>query len=265
MTLESSFASAKSSVAPAIVMLEETVAQIGSHIETDRRMNSFLCRSLLRAGQALDSVDLLASRYRYQDMWGLCRILCELMINTCYLQVAPEVEFRRWSNYDFWTDERLISNLASFVPEFEDALDPRELERQREQRHSLKQSGLYTGVHSGSWSEKNLEERAQVVDEALKLERDVFRLLYRLTVKVGHSFVHVSPRGIGPQTTPILAPRQPSPADLHASTQALSMSATAVYAGINFTRVRKGLPDHLLASRFGEVLRLAFEGTMQPL
>jgi hypothetical protein len=76
------------------------------------------------------------------------------MINLSYLQIAPEVEFKRWSNYDLWTDERLITNLAAVIPQLEDALDPRELELQREQRRTLEQSGLYKDIRTGSWSEK---------------------------------------------------------------------------------------------------------------
>jgi hypothetical protein len=102
------------------------------------------------------------------------------------------------------------------------------------------------------------------VDDVLQLEQNVYQLLYRLTVKVGNSFVHVSPKGIGPQTTPVASPRQPSLADIHATTQAMSMSATAVYAGINFARARIGLPDHPLANRFGDALRVAFDGTLGP-
>jgi predicted aspartyl protease len=100
-------------------------------------------------------------------MWVLCRILCELMINLSYLQVAPEIEFKRWSNYDLWTDERLITNLAAFMPQFEGALDPRELELQREQRRTLEQSGLYKDIRTGSWSEKNLEQCAKIVDDVV--------------------------------------------------------------------------------------------------
>jgi hypothetical protein len=70
--------------------------------------------------------------------------------------------------------------------------------------------------------------------------------------------VHVSPKGIGPQRSPIVSPGEPSPADIQAATQALSMSATAVYAGLSFTRARAGLPEHLLANRFGDTLRVAF-------
>jgi hypothetical protein len=109
-----------------------------------------------------------------------------------------------------------------------------------------------------------LEQRAKMVDDVLKLEQNVYQLLYRLTVKVGNSFVHVSPKGIGPQTTPIDSSRQPSLVEIHATTQAMSMSATAVYAGINFTRVRIGLPDHPLGSCFGDALRVAFDGTIGP-
>jgi hypothetical protein len=115
-----------------------------------------------------------------------------------------------------------------------------------------------------SWSEKNLEQRARTVDDVVKVEQNVYQLLYRLTVKVGNSFVHVSPKGVCPQTTPIVSPRQLSIADIHATTQTMSMSATAVYAGINFTRVRIGLPDHPLANRFGDALRVAFDGTIGP-
>ncbi len=243
-------------------MVEETVNHIGGHLGTDPHLDSFVCRCLLRAGQALDSADIVASRYRYQDVWVLCRVVCELMINSCYLQIAPNVEFSRWSNYDLWTDERLISNLASFLPEFEDALDPRELESQREQRRSLEQSGLYKGIRGDTWSEKNIEGRAKAVDNELELEQGVFRLLYRLTMKVGNSFVHVSPKGVGSQTNPICSRRDPSPTEIHASTQALSMSATALYAGINFTRTRKGLPDHPLAPLLAGALRVAFDGTI---
>ncbi|WP_157466899.1 DUF5677 domain-containing protein [Edaphobacter aggregans] len=257
MNLESAFKSAKSSVAPTILMVEETAASIDEHPTFSPRKKSFLCRSLLRGGQTLASVDLLATHYRYQDMWVLCRIICELMINSSYLQVAPESEFQRWSNYDIWTDERLVSNLASSVPEFEAELNQRELEWQREQRCTLEKSQLYKGC-GNSWSKKTLEQRAKVVDDVLKLERDTFQLLCRLTVKIGNGFVHVSPKGIGPQRTPIVSPREPSPADIQAATQALSMSATAVYAGLSFTRAHAGLSEHLLANRFGDALRVAF-------
>ena len=261
MKLDSALASARSSVPPALAMVEDTVNSIGRQTSADPYLDSVVCRSLLRAGQALDSVDLLAARYRYQDMWALCRIICEVMINGCYLQIAPTLELQRWSNYDLWTDKRVISNLISLLPEFEEALDANQLESQRAQRQSMEEEGLYKGLR-GSWSDRSLEQRAKAVDEVLKLERDAFQLLSRLTVKVGHSFIHASPKGIGRQSNPVLAQREPAPEEIQACTQALSMSATAVYAGITFTRHQKGLSPHPLANQFGDVLRIAFDHSL---
>jgi len=254
----SALTNAKDSITPALAILEETVEQVDHHTAITPQMRNFVCRSLLRGGQILDSINLLVACARHQDIWVLCRTLCELAINTCYLQVAPEIEFTRWSNYDLWTDERLILNLSSLVPGLEDALDPKELQKQREQRKALEDSGIYKNLRGGSWSEKTMDERAKIADVPLHLTPGIFHTLYRLAVKIGDGFVHSSPKSLGAQKTPIVSPHGPSDAEMHATAQALSMAATSVYAAINFTRVRFGLPQHPLADRFADSLRIAY-------
>lgn len=258
MDLESSLRSAKESVPFTLTMLEQTVQVIDGHESTAVGMRNFLCRNLLRAGQIMDSISLLAERHRYQDIWVLGRTLAELSINVCYLQTASTDEFSRWSSYDLWTDERLISNLADEIPVLEQSLDPRELEQQRKVRKHLQDKGLYATARGGSWSERSMDERAKAADLVLGLTPNVFHLLYRLAVKLGDGFVHSSPRAIGVQSLPVSSPRQPSLVEVQATAQGLSTAATSVIALLMFTRKRFGLPTHLLDQRVGDSLRKAY-------
>jgi len=258
MNVTSALANARDSIGPTITILENTVQAIDCHTATTPQMRHFVCRSLLRAGQLLDSASILAARHRFQDIWVLGRTLSELAINTCYLQVAPGIEFKRWSNYDLWTDERLISNLSLEIPTLENALDPKEFELQRKQRKSLEDSGVYQAVRRGSWSEKLMDERAKIADGPLGFTPNVFQLLYRLSVKIGDGFVHSSPKALGARRLPVAWKHEPSDAELQATAQALSMAATSVLAAITFTRSRFGLSPHPLADRLGDLLRAAY-------
>jgi hypothetical protein len=264
MDLGSALRSAKESVPFILMILEQTVQTIDGHEATSVEMRHFLSRSLLRAGQILDSASLLAEKHRYQDVWVLGRTLAELSINICYLQIASPDEFSRWSNYDLWTDERLISNLAAEIPILEDALDPRELEQQRRVRKHLEDKGLYAPARRGSWSERSMDERAKSADVLLGLAPNVLYLLYRLAVKLGDGFVHSSPRAIGAQSLAVSSLRQPTAAEVQATTQALSMAATSVTAALMFTRKRFGLSMHLLDERVGDLLRNAYAESYIP-
>ena len=259
MNVASAFANARDSVELVIAILEDTVKEIDRHTATTSQMRHFICRSLLRAGQLLDSSSILSARYRYQDIWVLGRTLTELTINICYLQIAPEIEFKRWSNYDLWTDERLISNLSLEIPTLEAALDPKELEQQRKQRKSLEDSGIYQAARRGTWSEKMIDERAKIADIPFKLAPNILQLLYRLPVKIGDGFVHSSPKALGPQRLPVASRHDPSAAEIHSTAQALSMAATSVLAAITFTRSHFDLAPHPLADRLGYLLRGAFD------
>jgi hypothetical protein len=221
-------------------------------------MRQFLCGGLLRSGQILDSALLLADRHKYQDIWILGRTLAELGINICYLQIASPHEFSRWSNYDLWTDERLISNLAAQIPTLENVLDPRELKQQKMARKRLEDNGLYTLARRGSWSERTTDERAKAADAILNLTPNVLQLLYRLAMKIGDGFVHSSPKAIGDQSLPVSSRRQPTTAEVQATAQALSMAATSVVTTVAFTRKRFGLSTHLLDERIAGLLRAAY-------
>jgi len=258
MDLQLALRSAKDSVPSTLLMLEQTVQAVDRHDATSQAMRHFLCRNLLRQGQLLDSINILAERSRYQDMWVLGRTLSELSINVCYLQIASSDEFSRWSNYDLWTDERLISNLATEIPILEKSLDSRQLEEQRKVRKQLEDKGLYKTAKRGTWSELSMDERATAADVQLSMPLNVMSLLYRLAVKLGDGFVHSSPRAIGNQSIPVSGKREAAPAEMQATTQALSMAATSVIATIMFTRKRFDLPSHLMADRIGDLLRNAF-------
>ena len=264
MDLQSALRSAKDSIPSTLLMLEETVQAVDQHDVTAQPMRHFLCRNLLRLGQLLDSIKILAERSRYQDMWVLGRTLAELSINVCYLQIASSDEFARWSNYDLWTDERLISNLATEIPMLEKSLDPRQLEEQRKIRKHLEDTGLYKTAKRGTWSELTMDERAKAADIQLAMPLNIMSLLYRLAVKLGDGFVHSSPRAIGNQTLPVSSAREPTPAEMQATTQALSMAATSVIASIMFTRKHFDWSNHLMADRIGDLLRNAFSESYVP-
>lgn len=259
MDFKVSLSSAKDSIQPTILMLEDTVQSISTETSLDPHRLHATCRSLLRIGQMLDSANLLAERYRYQDIWILCRSLAELSINTCYLHVAPDIEYQRWSNFDLWEEPRFFTNLSLQVPSLEAALDPKQLAEQKERRKFLEDSGIYRDIPKGSWSDKPMDKRAQFTDTFMNLPQNIFELLYRLAVKLGDGFVHTSPRALGVQNSPIAAVHEPTPADLLGTAQALSLAATSVFTAITFIRSQFGLTPHLLADRLGDLLRTAFE------
>lgn len=257
MNLNSALRDAKESVPLVLEMLEETVTWVDHTDAVAREMSSYICRSLLRSGQILDSIQLLSEKCRYQDMWVLCRTLTETATNLCYLQVAPKEEYSRWSSYDVWTEARMLTKLEDSLPGLDSMLDRRQRDFQRENSARIKESGLYEAARPGSWSAKYPWERAKIADDILGLELGTFQLLHDLVGKTGNAFVHSSPKGIGDQTSPVIHSGPPSDKALQATIQVLAFSSTGVYGAVNFTRVRLGLSKHPFADKFAEMIQSA--------
>lgn len=248
MTPANILKSAQESVPYALEVIDDTILIL----EKNSPERGWLSQSLARSAQLLDSITTLSHKTRYQDVWALCRVICELCINTSYLQIADKEELERWLQIDLLTHAGIFSRISSL-----DGIDTSDIpfdaaEEISRRAAEIKAEGLFDRTQRGSWSKFSLEKRAGFLDNHLNLQLNITTLICQVVVKQSHAYIHSTPRGIGIQRMPNSSGNSTTDEEVALTAQGLTFSAVAACACAHITRSFNNVDEHPLTHTFKE-------------
>ncbi len=174
-------------------ILDDLLATIEPPSPTPR--GTVLVAGIGRARQTAEIIVELSKKRYVEDMAILSRTIAETAINTCYLQVCDEDEFKRFMIFDSIADLKLhreLKNASGYVPspEAEIALE--------KMAQAAADSGLFPKKPK-SWTDVSLAKRAQLSDKAIdkRFNEECFQILRMSVYQHGHTFVHFTRRSLG--------------------------------------------------------------------
>jgi hypothetical protein len=183
------------------------VRLIGQYIGDGRELDQreiILFAALLRCQRMMTAIELLAVAGFMEDAWALMRSMSEWVIDACYLQICPDIEVDRFTEY---TDISYVRYLKNFEREMKVAvLDVSDAHRQfiTDRLDTVK---LDIGLtdRSTTWSAKKTPEKVRAIDEvftfdpASKKSTSAAFASFALGVFAsGHPYVHPSHAALEP-------------------------------------------------------------------
>lgn len=174
-------------------ILEDLIVSTEDAPRTNRRV--VLVAGVRRTQQTAAVIADLVQKRNVEEMAILSRTAAESAINTCYLQVCDDDEFKRFLIFDPIADLKLHQSLkkaSGHVPSPE-----AEATLEKMAQASL-DSGLF-GKKPRSWSEIRLADRAHLSDSAIdhRFNQKCFEMLRMSVYEHGHAFVHFTRRSLG--------------------------------------------------------------------
>jgi hypothetical protein len=205
-SIESAIACQTEAIDKLDAILDDLLSMTEPSAPTPRR--AILIAGTKRTQQTAEIIVDLAQKRYVEDMAILNRTIAETAINTCYLQVCDEDEYKRFMIFDPIADLRLhreLKDVSGYValPEAEAILE------------KMAQDALGSGLfrkNRKSWTEVPLGERARLSDEAIdnRFNEKCLQLLRMSVYQHGHTFVHFTRRGLGYFASAYLQLGQPS-------------------------------------------------------
>lgn len=181
-----------------------------------------LIASVLKLRQMARAVDLLGAHGFVEEIQILGRTMAEIVINSAYLQTAPDEEVTRFVHFD---TQSMYKHANQLRPHVTRKLSPEE-EAKIETAVAAARSLTGKGDDKPSWSNRQLVQRGEYSDKATGL--DLMEKLARTAYAYGHSAVHGTYDALEPFVP--VAPHEPS--DFVAERQE---GASIAMASVNFT------------------------------
>jgi hypothetical protein len=174
-------------------IVEDLIASTEEPTRTNRRI--ILIAGIRRTQQTAAVIADLAQKRHVEEMAILSRTVAEAAINTCYLQVCDDNEFKRFLIFDPVADLKLHQELKNAVGHVPSSEAEAVLEKMAQ---AALDSGLF-GKRPRSWTEIRLAERARQSDLAIdsRFNQKCFQILRTSAYEHGHAFVHFTRKSLG--------------------------------------------------------------------
>jgi hypothetical protein len=153
----------------------------------DKRIR-ILALSMLRAVRIAGAALLLDEHDFVEEVLALSRTLAEVVITSCYLQIANDQELAAFCNFDIQKSYKMSAILEEFM-EPEGIIS----EERRDELKAIVAKARTTSKRKDSdpsWSTKSVYKMAEALDKTMAKGTHLFTLVKATTYEFGHPYVH---------------------------------------------------------------------------
>ena len=165
------------------LMYKDVSAKRSINLQSD-----LLLVHILKALSSADAILLLGQHYHVEEITILTRTLSEIVVNSCYLLIADELEVSRFMKFDYVKGVNRTEKLRRHIPD--PVEHPQQLVEAITQMSKVARGEIRRTEKDSSWSQYSLEQRAEIVDKCWI--RATFKTLVLAEGILGHSAVHAT-------------------------------------------------------------------------